>query len=243
MAESAYLSGLAIQNSDVLDSPRHSALVRVTHWIHTISFLALVLSGIAILLAHPRLYWGETGAVGTPSLVDLPLPFVLKLQIRGPGRYLHFLSAWVCVLNGLLYVVSGLISQHFRKNLLPAKADLSWRSISRVTSNHLHLKRPTEAESLTYNVLQRTTYLAVVFVLFPLAIWTGLGMSPAVTSVFPSLATVLGGQQSARTIHFFVALLLVLFLFVHIFMVILAGFRRRVRAMITGRAVAGKESS
>jgi hypothetical protein len=89
MAESAYLRGLAIREPDVLDSPRHSAIVRITHWITALSFLALLLSGIAILLAHPRRYWGETGAVGTPSLIDLPLPFVLDVPIRGPGRYLH----------------------------------------------------------------------------------------------------------------------------------------------------------
>jgi len=119
-------------------SPRHSALVRVTHWIHTFSFIALALSGIAILLAHPRLYWGETGAVGTPSLIDLPFPFVLELQIRGPGRYLHFLSAWICVLTGLLYVLSGLFTRHFWKNLVPSKTDLGWKSIRRVVSNHMH---------------------------------------------------------------------------------------------------------
>ena len=66
-------------------------------------------------------------------------------------------------------------------------------------------------------------------------IWTGLAMSPAITSVFPALVTVLGGQQSARTIHFFVASFLVLFLLVHVAMVCLAGFRNRVRAMITGQ--------
>lgn len=243
MAESAYLPGLTIQNSEVLDSPRHSILVRVTHWITALSFLGLLVSGIAILLAHPRLYWGETGAVGTPSLIDLPLPFVLDVPIRGPGRYLHFLSAWVCVLTGLVYVISGAFSQHFRKNLLPAKTDLAWSSIWRVISNHFHLKRPSEEEALTYNVLQRMTYLTVVFVLFPVVIWTGLAMSPAITSVIPQIVTVFGGQQSARTIHFFVAALLVVFLFVHIAMVCLAGFTNRVQAMITGRSAARKEPS
>jgi thiosulfate reductase cytochrome b subunit len=243
MAESAYLSGLAIQNSDPLDSPRHSALVRVTHWIHTLSFIALVVSGIAILLAHPRLYWGETGAVGTPSLIDLPLPFVLEIPLRGPGRYLHFLSAWVCVLTGLLYVLSGLFTRHFRKNLVPSKTDLGWKPLTRVVSNHLQLKRPTEEESRSYNVLQRLTYLAVVFLLFPLIIVTGLAMSPAITSVFPAIVTIFGGQQSARTIHFFVAAALVLFLVVHIAMVCLAGFKNRMRAMINGHSARGKERS
>ena len=242
MAESAYLPGLAIRDSNVLDSPRHSALVRITHWIHTTSFFALIVSGFAILLAHPRLYWGETGGVGTPSVVDFPLPFMLD----GPsswGRSLHFLSAWICVLNGVLYALSGLFTQHFRRNLLPAKADLTWGSLSRTVWNHLRLKVRSEESSQSYNVLQRLTYLAVVFVLFPLVIWTGLAMSPAITSVFPALVNVFGGQQSARTIHFFVAILLVLFLFVHIAMVILAGFTKRVRAMITGGLPAGKGSS
>ena len=106
---------------------------------HTIGFFGLIVSGIAILLAHPRLYWGETGGVGTSSLIDLPLPFVLDVPIRGPGRSLHFLSAWVCVLTGLVYVVSGAFTQHFRKNLLPAKTHLAWGRISHVVSNHLHL--------------------------------------------------------------------------------------------------------
>src|SRR3972149_3160572 len=113
MAESAYLP-FAIRGSDISDAPRHSAVVRITHWITTVSFFGLLVSGIAILLSHPRLYWGETGNVGTPSLIDLPLPFVLENQ-NGWGRYLHFLSAWVAVLNGLLYALSGLLTPHFRK--------------------------------------------------------------------------------------------------------------------------------
>ena len=84
-------------------------------------------------------------------------------------------------------------------------------------------------------MLQRLTYLLVIFVLFPLVIWTGLAMSPAVASAIPAAVSVLGGQQSARTIHFFVSGFLVLFLLVHILMVCLSGFRNRVRAMITGR--------
>jgi thiosulfate reductase cytochrome b subunit len=202
MAGSAYFPGVAIRNPDLAGTPHHSALVRVTHWINMLSFFGLLVSGIAILLAHPRFYWGETGNVGTPSLFDLPLPFVLTGQ-TGWGRSLHFLSAWVCVVNGLLYVISGLVTQRFRKD---------------------H----------GYNIVQRLTYIGVVAILFPLVIWTGLAMSPAITSVFPTLVTSLGGQQSARTIHFFVADFLVLFLIVHVTMVSLAGFTTHVGAMITG---------
>ena len=100
----------------------------------------------------------------------------------------------------------------------------------------MRFKRPGEEEAWSYNLLQRLTYLLVIFVLFPLVIWTGLAMSPAIASVFPSAVSVLGGQQSARTIHFFVSVFLLLFLLVHIVMICLAGFRNRMRAMITGRA-------
>ena len=193
---------------------RHSALVRATHWLTAASFIALVVSGVAILLAHPRLYWGETGAVGTPSLIDLPLPFMLTGQ-SGWGRYLHFLSAWIAVLTGTVYVLGGLRANHFGQDLF----------------------RP--AHPAKYNVMQRITYAAVVFGLFPLMIWTGLAMSPAVTSVLPMLVTSMGGQQSARTIHFIVASVIVLFVVGHVAMVTFAGFSRHVRAMILG----GEESA
>jgi thiosulfate reductase cytochrome b subunit len=243
MAESACLRGLAIQDSEVRHAPRHSAVVRVTHWIHAASFIVLVLSGIGILLAYPRMHWGETGTVGTPSLFDLPLPFVLDVGLRGPGRYLHFLAAWVCLLTGLLYAVSGLYTQHFRRNLVPKKSDLGLRSILKVVSNHLRLKRPTEEESQTYNVLQRLSYLAVVFGLLPFMFISGFAMSPAITSVLPIFVNIFGGHQTARTLHFFAADLLVLFLFIHVAMVTLAGFTKRCRAMVTGYSTARKERS
>jgi len=216
-------------------------MVRVTHWIGTLSFIGLLVSGIGILLAHPRFYWGETGGLGTPSIFDLPLPFMLGGP-SGWGRYLHFQSAWLCVVNGIVYVTAGVASSHFQKNLAPAKAGLTWRSMRRTVPSHLRFKPPTEDAALSYNVLQRITYLAVIFVLFPLMIWTGLAMSPAVTSVFPVLVTVLGGHQCARTIHFFGTVALVLFVLVHLAMVWRAGFRKRVGAMITGHVVAGREN-
>jgi thiosulfate reductase cytochrome b subunit len=224
---------------------RHSALVRVTHWITTLCFLALFLSGIEIVISHPRFYWGETGNDLTQPLFKLPVPASRRLVPTGYGyvlpdqngwsRYLHFQSAWLVVFTGLLYLISGLFTRHFRKNLLPRRADVSWRNFSSAIANHLRFKRPSESEAWSYNVLQRLTYLFVIFILFPLVIWTGLAMSPAFVSAFPATVNVLGGQQSARTLHFFVSLSLVLFLIVHVVMVWLAGFRSRMRAMITGR--------
>ncbi len=245
MADSVWAPTAASTVPATTVRPRHSAVVRATHWIITLSFLALLVSGGEILISHPRFYWGETGNSLTPPLFKLPIPasrsmvptgygYVLPDQ-NGWSRYLHFQSAWVAELTGLLYVVAGLFSGHFRQNLLPARADLSSRGLSTVIAQHLRFMPASEEEAWSYNVLQRLTYLLVIFVLFPLVIWTGLAMSPAIASAIPAAVTFLGVQQSARTIHFFVSVFLVIFLLVHVAMVFLAGFWNRVRAMITGR--------
>jgi thiosulfate reductase cytochrome b subunit len=168
-----------------------------------VGILALIVSGTAILFAHPRLYWGETGAVGTPALLDLPIPFMLGHS--GWGRYLHFLAAWVCLASGIIYVVHGFASRHFRRSL-PA-----------------------------YNVPQRVSYLLVVFVLGPLMLLSGLAFSPAIASVAPVIVNMFGGQQSARTIHFFLAAIIVIFVLGHVALAFKGGFRTRVRGMIFGR--------
>ena len=210
--------------------PRRLLVVRITHWIAVLSVLALLVSGAGILISHPRLYWGETGNIGTESLIDLPIPFIIGPSVW--NRPIHFLAAWVLVLAGLVYAVGGWVTRHFREDLLPARADLRWGRITGVISDHLRW-RPAD-DTWTYNVLQRLSYLAVTFVLFPGIVWTGLAMSFGVTSVFPVLATVLGGHQSARTLHFVLVGLLVLFLIVHVAMLCLVGFASHMRAMITG---------
>lgn len=224
-----------------VQAPRHSVLVRVTHWITTLCAFALLFSGIEIIISHPRFYWGETGNVMTPSLFDIPIPasrpwvqtgygYVLPDQ-NGWSRDLHFQAAWILLFTALAYVVYGLIKGHFRRNLLPEPGTFNRRTLANDFAAHLRFQKPN---SSSYNLLQRMTYLAVIFVLFPIAIWTGLAMSPAFTSVLPFLVTSVGGHQSARTIHFFVTILLVGFVIIHILMVALAGFSARMRAMTTG---------
>src|SRR5229473_3053578 len=143
---------------------RHSAVVRVTHWITTLCFLALLVSGVEILISHPRFYWGETGNALTPPLFQIPIPssratvptgygYVLPDQ-NGWSRYLHFQAAWAAVLTGLVYAISGLWNGHFRNNLIPAPADRGWPAFRGVIAKHLRLARPAEAEALSYNVLQ-----------------------------------------------------------------------------------------
>ena len=225
---------------------RHSLWVRVTHWLTTLAFLALLVTGLEIVVSHPRFYWGEVGNINTQPLFQIPIPasratvptgygYTLPDQ-NGWSRYLHFQSAWLLVLTGLLYVGVGLFGGHFRRTLFPSRSDLSARQLMSSISEHLRFKRPGPEEAWSYNVLQRIAYLLVTFVGFPLIIWTGVAMSPSFVSAFPAAVNVLGGQQSARTLHFFLTGALVLFLLVHILMVIVAGFWSRVRAMTTGRA-------
>ena len=244
MAETAWSVDQATAVATRTGTPRHSALVRVTHWLTTLCFLALLVSGLEIVVSHPRFYWGESGNVLTPALFSIPIPssratvptgygYVLPDQ-NGWSRYLHFEAAWVLVLTGALYVIWGASSGHFRKDLLPDARDRSAQAFSRAFRRHLRFARPPAADAWSYNLVQRLTYILVIFVLFPLVIWTGLAMSPAFVSAVPSTVTILGGRQSARTLHFLVSVSLVAFLLVHVAMVWFAGFGTRVMAMITG---------
>src|SRR5215471_12741509 len=120
---------------DTTSAPRHIALVRITHWIIVLSVLGLLVSGTGILVSHPRLYWGEAVNIGTESLIDLPIPFIIGPSVW--NRPIHFLAAWVLVLAGLAYTVGGCVTRHFREDLLPARADLGWGRIAGVISDHL----------------------------------------------------------------------------------------------------------
>jgi thiosulfate reductase cytochrome b subunit len=226
---------------------RHSALVRATHWLTTIAFLVLLITGGEIVLSHPRFYWGETGNVNMHPWLNLHIPssrgtvptgygYVLPDQ-NGWSRYLHFQAAWLAIATGLLYAIWGFFSGHFKRNLLPSSSSLSPKSLAGSCIEHLRFKRPDPGEDWSYNVLQRLSYLLVIFVLFPLMIWTGLAMSFGFVSAFPLTVQLLGGHQTARSLHLIVTILLVMFLVVHVVMIFVAGFRSRMRAMISGRIV------
>src|SRR5438270_1917933 len=227
------------------EQKRHAGVVRLTHWVSALAFFALLVTGAEIMLSHPRFYWGEAGNVNMRPWLNLHLPssrrtvptgygYVLPDQ-NGWSRYLHFQSAWLAVGTGLLYLVFGFLTGHFRRNPLPATSERSIEAIGISIMRHLRFERPAKEEAWSYNVLQRLSYLLVIFILFPLMIWTGLAMSFGFTSAFPATATLLGGHQSARSIHFLVTGLLVLFVLVHVVMIVVAGFRSRMRAMVTGR--------
>jgi len=234
-----------------MNSPRHSALVRVTHWLTVISFVALLVTGLEIVISHPRFYWGETGNVNMKPLFTIPIAssrdtvptgygYVMPDQ-NGWSRYLHFESAWVLVLTGLVYGIASLLNGHFRRDLVPERGERSLGAHWERLRQYLRRRPPRRDESESYNVLQRTTYLLVIFGLFPLVIWTGLALSPSFNAAFPWGVTLLGGRQSARTLHFFVTWALVLFLVVHVAMIAVSGFWNRMRGMTTGRISSAQE--
>jgi thiosulfate reductase cytochrome b subunit len=239
---------------------RHAAWVRASHWIGAASLLVLAVTGVFILMVHPRLYWGEAGNDLMPALIELPIsrnhqhggwaaptPFFAWpgapvsasrtfdiFNQNGWGRSLHFLAAWCLVVPGALYLIGGLVGGHFRSHLWPGAGELAPRAIWRSVVDHLRFRIPPATGGPRYNVLQKVAYSAVVFLAAPAMVLTGLAMSPAVGAAVPLLPRLFGGYQSARTIHFATFVLLVLFVVGHLVMVAASGFRRQMRAMTVG---------
>jgi thiosulfate reductase cytochrome b subunit len=238
----------------------HPAWVRICHWTAAVSLATLAFTGFVILMAHPRLYWGEVGNDLTPALIELPIsrnykhagwdkptPFFDDAAVpitasrtfdifnqNGWGRSLHFLAGWALVLPGAVYLLAGISGGHFRSHIWPKPGELAPSLVLRDVIDHLHLRIPPASGGPQYALLQKCAYSFVVFVAAPLMVVTGLTMSPAVTAAFPSLLRIFGGYQSARTLHFFAFVALLLFVLVHVVMVVKSGFRRQIRAMTVG---------
>ena len=252
---------------------RHRLITRIWHWINAVTVFVMLMSGLMIFNAHPRLYWGHYGAnldrawlsigatpdQGILSIGDLDIPTTGLLgrwtdsngtiQTRAfpgwatiptyyslsAGRRWHLSFAWVLVIGGLFYWLASFLNRHVQKDLLPKRAELSPRHIWHDIKDHARLRFPTGEAALRYNILQKLAYVGVLFVLLPLIVLTGLTMSPAMDAAWPWLVDLFGGRQSARSIHFIAAMLIALFIVVHLLMVILAGPFNEIRSMITGR--------
>jgi thiosulfate reductase cytochrome b subunit len=237
---------------------RHSLLVRITHWINAIALTALLMSGLQIFNEHPALYWGKSSYSGEPAMFEVAKGFpwgkpsytgkppIFEANSKFPswitvpsgqwlamGRRWHFFFAWLFVINGTVYLAHSLASRHVQHDLKPTREDV--RGIWRSFREHLRLHHPRGEAARRYNVLQKLAYLLLLFGLFPLVLVTGCAMSPWLNSVLPGWVDFLGGRQSARTLHFFAAWTLVLFVLVHVFQVIVTGFWNNLRSMITGR--------
>ncbi|MGP4670054.1 cytochrome b/b6 domain-containing protein [Agrobacterium pusense] len=173
---------------------------------------------------------GEQTARAFPSWSTIP-----SFQDLAAGRRWHFFFAWLFVINGILYLGFSLLSGHFTRDLAPTAHELSPCHLGREVLDHARLRFPKGEEAKHYNALQKLTYLAVIVILLPLMVLTGLTMSPGVDAALPALVDIFGGRQSARTIHFITASALVIFVIVHVAMVVLSGTWNNIRSMITGR--------
>lgn len=226
---------------------RHRLSTRLWHWTNAVTLYVLLLSGLGIFNAHPHLYWGHYGAnfdtawlhlKQFPGWMTLPGHYDLALSRRW-----HLTFALVLGFSLLAYMVWSIVNRHISRDLAFRKGELAPSHILHDISEHARLRFPTGAAALRYNVLQKASYIGVIFILLPTIILTGLTMSPGMNAAWPWLIDLFGGRQSARTIHFLVAWMLVAFFLVHILMVVLAGPINELRSMITGRYRLPKEGT
>jgi thiosulfate reductase cytochrome b subunit len=223
---------------------RHSLAVRVLHWINVVVFVVLFMSGLQIFNAHPTLNWGKSSYTGAPAFFALAHGFPSWITLPGVqwlamGRRWHLFFAWLFVINGLIYVVYSVASRHLSRDLAPTRSD--WRSIGQSIRDHLQLRHASGAAARRYNVLQKLAYLSVIFGLLPFVILMGWALSPRLDAVIPGWVDLVGGRQSARTLHFIAAWALVAFVLVHVFQVAITGIVNNLRSMITGRYVIEQE--
>ncbi len=238
----------------------HAGWVRVCHWLIAAAVLTLAYSGVVILMAHPRLYWGNAGNDLTRAWLELPLgrnyrhggwaaPLAFTADPAGPvsrvrtydifnqngwARSLHFLVAWGLAAAFGGYLVVGAATGHLRRVLLPRLAELTPGRLWADLRAHLALPIPQGPGGPPYNLLQKLSYAAVIFVALPVMILSGLAMSPAVGAGWPWIPALFGGSQSARSVHFIVLCGLGLFLLAHLAMVALTGAWRQLKGMTFG---------
>jgi thiosulfate reductase cytochrome b subunit len=233
---------------------RHALVTRIWHWTNAVTLAVMLMSGLMILNAHPRLYWGHYGAnadaawlefasmdeVAFPGWITIPSTYSLA-----DARLWHLAFAWLLVLTLAGYLVWALLRGHLKRQIVPRPAELGPAHLWHDIKLHARLRFPTGAAALNYNVLQKLAYAGVLLVLLPGVILTGMTMSPGLNAAMPWLDVLFAGRQSARSIHFICAAGLVLFFFAHIIMVVLAGPINEVRSMISGwyRLPAEKEDA
>lgn len=243
---------------------RHGRVVRVTHWLNAIAIFALLITGFGIAQLYAPLHWGDAGQdwgdVGQeingpggdayPAIARAPqisseglgLGAWIDDAVRSAEAYLrtpmrvrdHILFAWLFLFNGLVYLLAGIVTGRFGGILRPSRRDLSWRKLSHEIWSHIRLRFPEGDEARSYNLIQKYTYLIIIFGVLPLQFLTGLALLPWMDGALPWLKDIFFGRQSARTIHFACAILILAFVLVHLAMVVLSGFRNNMRSMITG---------
>ena len=218
---------------------RHRIATRLWHWINAVAIVILLGSGLTISNAHRRLYWGQFGAnpdhawlnvVYWPGWVTIPARYNLAL-----ARRWHLLFALVFAFSLLAFMIVSLLNRHFQRDLKLRRRELTARHLWADVKEHAALRFHDAENPRDYNILQKLTYIVVLFVLLPLAVLTGLTLSPGIDAAWPWLLDLFGGRQSARSIHFIACIAIGAFIIVHLTLVILAGVVPETMSMITGR--------
>ncbi|RHW18775.1 DUF4405 domain-containing protein [Sphingomonas gilva] len=258
---------------------RHRLTTRIWHWVNVLAVFVMLMSGLMIFNAHPRLYWGEYGAnadyawlqIGATRTegylrvgsLEIPTTGVLGRWSDGEGnivnrafpgwatipsgydlamaRRWHLTFAWLLAFGLLLYMLASLINRHFKRDLTIRRDEVRARHIWADIKAHARLRFHHPDRPNAYNTLQKLSYVAIIFVVLPVVILTGLTMSPNMDAAWPWLLDLFGGRQSARSIHFICAAALVVFIAVHVLLVVLAGPVNEMRSMITGWSKPPKE--
>lgn len=217
---------------------RHRLSTRLWHWINVLAVAIMLMSGLMISNAHPRLYWGRFGANPDKAWLELPqFPVWMTIPSHyspADARLWHLAFAWVFGAGIAAYLAWSVVNGHLWRDLRPRLAELSPGHLWQDIKDHAALRFPTGEAAARYNILQKLAYCGVLIVLLPVLVLTGMAMSPALDAAFHWLPELFGGRQSARSIHFLCATGIVLFFVVHIVMVLLAGPVNEVRSMITG---------
>jgi thiosulfate reductase cytochrome b subunit len=209
------------------------------HWVNAVAIFVLIGSGLGISNAHPRLYWGHYGAnfdhswwqsPRFPGWITIPMNYNLAISRRW-----HLFFALVLAFSLLAYMIVSLLNRHFSRDLRVRRADVTPAHLAADAKAHLALRFHDPENPRAYNVFQKLSYVAIVFIALPLAILTGLALSPAMVAAWPWLLDLFGGRQSARSIHFLTMIAITGFTVVHLALVILAGPINEVRSMLTGK--------
>jgi Ni/Fe-hydrogenase b-type cytochrome subunit len=217
---------------------RHALATRIWHWVNAVTVFIMIGSGLMIFNAHPRLYWGQYGANFDHAWLALPrfpgwatIPSFYSLA---DARHWHLFFALVLAFALLGFMIASLVNRHFRREYRLRRAELTPAHLWTDFKAHLDLRFHDPRDPTAFNIFQKLSYIAILFVALPLLIFTGLALSPGMDAAWPLLLDIFGGRQSARSIHFVMMVLVTGFAVVHLTLVILADAVNEVRSMITG---------
>ncbi len=215
---------------------KHALTTRLWHWINLVCVVILFMSGLGISNAHRRLYWGEWGFAPDQAWLMVPkFPYWMTI----PGRYdlagardWHNLMAWPFAVMLLVMWLAMLVNGHFKRDLVTTRKEWTpaavWHDIVQ------HAKFNFAHEGGKFNFLQKLSYGLILGVFLPMMVFTGMALSPGMQPVWGWFTDLVGGRQSARSLHFLFAFATAGFFVVHVLLVVVHKPIQQLRDMITG---------